>query len=578
MAALYVGDLHPEVTELMIFERFRPAGPIKSVHICRDRKSGYSLGYAYVNFCYQYDAERALEMFNFELLLEKPMRVMWSRFERTLNWTNGSNIIIKNLDKSIQSVDLFDTFSVFGKIVSCKVVESKGYGYVQFESQEAAASAIKRLNGMLLNDQYVTIEYFKYRDERKPEARPQDQANNLFIKNLDYTIDDECLRTVFGEFGTIISAKVTYILRQTDRQTRPQHQANNLFIKNLDYTIDDECLRTVFGEFGTIISAKVMTENGLSKGFGFVSFTSSQEAMTAKKALNGRMWGKKQVYVGVALRKEERQAQLKNEKAQKMLNLQNNVPHPSIMTAPSEAPGFETAFFEDIVPGFETARFEDIVPGFETAPLVDTFPGFETAPLVDTFPGFETAPSEDSVPVFETVTPEDIFPDFKTAPAVERAPAEAPAALSDTTKATAAVEELSTSVANVDAVQLEDRTKDAPTSTPSGKRLTIYMLESAPPDDRIQMAYDYMLPLVKKIHPSLASKITWMLIEGENNFEIINMIRVPELLRARVHEMDSLLKAREAGHKPETLKMMYRHKTSRNRKKKNNKNKNKRNI
>ncbi|XP_060745198.1 polyadenylate-binding protein 4-like [Tachysurus vachellii] len=243
-------------------------------------------------------------MFNFELLLERPMRVMWSRFERTLNWTNGSNIIIKNLDKSIQSVDLFDTFSVFGKIVSCKVVESKGYGYVQYESQEAAASAIKRLNGMLLNNQYVTIEYFKYRDERKPEARPQ-------------------------------------------------HQDNNLFIKNLDYTINDECLRTVFAEFGTIISAKVMMENGLSKGFGFVSFTSSQEATTAQKALNGKMWGKKQVYVGVALRKEERQSQLEHEKAQKMLT-----GHPS----------------------------EDIVPGFETAPLVDTVQGFETAPSEDSVP------------------------------------------------------------------------------------------------------------------------------------------------------------------------------------------------
>ncbi|KAK2832479.1 hypothetical protein Q7C36_015941 [Tachysurus vachellii] len=350
MAALYVGDLHPEVTEVMI-ERFRPAGPIKSVHICRDRKSGYSLGYAYVNFCYKHDAERALEMFNFELLLERPMRVMWSRFERTLNWTNGSNIIIKNLDKSIQSVDLFDTFSVFGKIVSCKVVESKGYGYVQYESQEAAASAIKRLNGMLLNNQYVTIEYFKYRDERKPEARPQ-------------------------------------------------HQDNNLFIKNLDYTINDECLRTVFAEFGTIISAKVMKENGLSKGFGFVSFTSSQEATTAQKALNGKMWGKKQVYVGVALRKEERQSQLEHEKAQKMLSLQNNAPAPAIPTASSEDTGQAI---------------------FETAPHKDTFPGIETASSEDTVPGFETAPLEDIVQVFETAPSEDIFLIIYKRPAIKSA-------------------------------------------------------------------------------------------------------------------------------------------------------------
>ncbi|GAA6102621.1 polyadenylate-binding protein 1-like, partial [Tachysurus ichikawai] len=349
---------------------------------------------------------------------------------------------------------------------------------------------------MLLNDQYVTIEYFKDRDERKPEAHPQ-------------------------------------------------HQGNNLFIKNLDCTIDDECLRTVFGEFGTVMNAKVMTENGLSKGFGFVSFTSSQDAMTAKNAVNGRMWGRKQVYVRVALRKGERQAQLEHQKAQNMFSLQNNVQLQQPVLPPSE----------------------DLV---QADPAITTDFTEDNNQAVS---AIETAPSEDSVSVFETAPCEDIVPDFKTAPAIEKAPVEAPAALSDTVKAKAADEESSTSVANVDDVQLDDSTKDAPTSTPSGKRLTIYMLESAPLDDQIQMAYDYMLPLVEKILPPLASKITWMLIEGENNFEIMNMISVPELLCARVHEMDSLLKAREAGHKPETLKMLYRHKSSRNRKKKNNKNK-----
>ncbi|KAF5900955.1 polyadenylate-binding protein 1-like, partial [Clarias magur] len=92
--------------------------------------------------------------------------------------------------------------------------------------------------------------------------------------------------------------------------------------------------------------------------------------------------------------------------------------------------------------------------------------------------------------------------------------------------------------------------QDVPTYPAAGKRLTIYMLESAPVDDQIQMAHDHMLPLVEKIHPSLANKITWMLVQDENNIEIINMIGDPELLRAKVDEMDALLKAREAGHKP----------------------------
>lgn len=49
-SAVFVKNLHPEVTETMLKERFSPAGHVHSVRICRDRLSGLSLGNAYVNF------------------------------------------------------------------------------------------------------------------------------------------------------------------------------------------------------------------------------------------------------------------------------------------------------------------------------------------------------------------------------------------------------------------------------------------------------------------------------------------------------------------------------------------------
>ena len=57
----------------------------------------------------------------------------------------------------------------------------------------------------------------------------------------------------------------------------------------MDDTIDDERLRQEFAPFGTITSAKVMYEEGRSRGFGFVCFSSPEEAtkaVTGKRLLN----------------------------------------------------------------------------------------------------------------------------------------------------------------------------------------------------------------------------------------------------------------------------------------------------
>lgn len=148
------------------------------------------------------------------------------------------------------------------------------------------------------------------------------QGVNLYVKNLDDGIDDERLRKEFSPFGTITSAKV---------RPRPFVRVTSL----------NRCEQTRKEEFGHgfylhlchplswSFSCQVMMEGGRSKGFGFVCFSSPEEATKAVTEMNGRIVATKPLYVALAQRKEERQAHLTNQYMQRMASVRA-VPNPVI--------------------------------------------------------------------------------------------------------------------------------------------------------------------------------------------------------------------------------------------------------
>jgi len=431
-ASLYVGELDPSVTEAMLFELFSQIGSVASIRVCRDAVTRRSLGYAYVNYNATADGEKALEELNYTVIKGRPCRIMWSQRDPALRKTGHGNIFIKNLDAAIDNKALHDTFVAFGNILSCKVAQdengnSKGYGFVHYETDEAAAQAIKHVNGMLLNEKKVYVGHHIPKKDRQSKFEEM-KANftNVYVKNIAAEVTDDQFRELFEKYGEVTSSSIArdnetgksrgfgfvnfttheaaskavdelngkdfhgqelYVGRAQKKHEREEelrrsyeaarqekaskYQGVNLYIKNLDDEIDDEKLRSLFAEFGPITSAKVMRDNvveedqpkekenkkedekkegeekeastedkeekddkgdkddkddkddkeaktekksgerrGKSKGFGFVCFSNPDDATKAVAEMNQRMVNGKPLYVALAQRKDVRKSQL----------------------------------------------------------------------------------------------------------------------------------------------------------------------------------------------------------------------------------------------------------------------------
>jgi RNA recognition motif-containing protein len=78
-AKLYVGNLSYDVTEQDLRELFMQAGNVTSVALIKDRDSGQSKGFAFVEMGSQNEVQKAISMFNGHTLRERQLTVNMAR-------------------------------------------------------------------------------------------------------------------------------------------------------------------------------------------------------------------------------------------------------------------------------------------------------------------------------------------------------------------------------------------------------------------------------------------------------------------------------------------------------------------
>ena len=363
-----------------------------------------------------------------------------------------------------------------------------------------------------------------------------------------------------------------------ERITR--YQGVNLYVKNLDDTIDDEKLRKEFTPFGTITSAKVMTEEGRSKGFGFVCFSSPEEATKAVTEMNGRIVVAKPLYVALAQRKEDRKAHLASQYIQRMhgMRVQQQIGGPPQMFPPQaqQAPGYymqpipqPQRFFSPSaanIRGAQQTRWpnqqQPARMGHMGGHMMGgggNYRGNRPMGRMNHQGQPRGAPMQGQnqmMPLMQANKPyiqqqqgvqRGPQPGFKYNQGV-RNPTQVmqiPQQIIQQQQQMQAAAAASVVAAAAGAQQPNQGPGSAAVLIPGQEPLTATMLAAAPAQEQKQMLGERIFPLIQRMHPEMAGKITGMLLEIDNS-ELLHMLEHQESLKGKVEEAVAVLQAHQS--------------------------------
>ncbi|KAH8354713.1 hypothetical protein KR084_003266 [Drosophila pseudotakahashii] len=150
---LIVNYLPQDMTDRELYALFRAIGPINTCRIMRDYKTGYSFGYAFVDFTSEMDSQRAIKVLNGITVRNKRLKVSYARPGGES--IKDTNLYVTNLPRTITDDQLDTIFGKYGSIVQKNILRDKltgrprGVAFVRYNKREEAQEAISALNNVI---------------------------------------------------------------------------------------------------------------------------------------------------------------------------------------------------------------------------------------------------------------------------------------------------------------------------------------------------------------------------------------------------------------------------------------------
>jgi len=150
---LIVNYLPQTMSQEEIRSLFASIGEVESCKLIRDKTTGQSLGYGFINYVNNEDAAKAIQTLNGLRLQNKTIKVSYAR--PSSESIKGANLYVSGLPKHMTQPDLEQLFSPCGIIITSRILcdnltgLSKGVGFIRFDQHEEADRAIQKLNGTI---------------------------------------------------------------------------------------------------------------------------------------------------------------------------------------------------------------------------------------------------------------------------------------------------------------------------------------------------------------------------------------------------------------------------------------------
>ncbi|NXW05046.1 NUCL protein, partial [Fregetta grallaria] len=339
--SLFVGNLVPtkEYEELKtgIKEFFGK----KNIEVL-DVRIGASKRFGYVDFSSAEDLDKALQL-NGKKLMGSEIKLEKAKSKETMKENkkerDARTLFVKNLPYRLTEDEMRDVFenALEIRIVMNKEGSSKGMAYVEFKTEAEANKALEEKQGTEIDGRAMVIDFIGEKSHQEHQkGGGERESKTLIVNNLSYAASEETLQELFKkassikmpqtnqgrpkgyafvEFPTTEDAKEALnSCNNTEIEGRAirlefsspawqkgnmnarggfNQQSKTLFVRGLSEDTTEETLRE---SFEGSVSARIVTDRdtGSSKGFGFVDFSSPEDAKAAKEAMeDGEIDGNK---------------------------------------------------------------------------------------------------------------------------------------------------------------------------------------------------------------------------------------------------------------------------------------------